>query len=80
MCVCSFMSDSAISWMEACQTPLSMEFSCKEYWSGSPFPSTIIQYYNLIWSLHADLSNIPIIMNFVALACCLIQDLSKDCT
>ena len=24
----------------ACQAPLSMEFSKKEYWSGLPFPST----------------------------------------
>ena len=26
-------------WTEACQTPLSMEFSRQEYWSGQPFPS-----------------------------------------
>ena len=29
----------AISWMVACQDPLSMEFSRQEYWSGLPFPS-----------------------------------------
>ena len=27
------------SWTVACQTPLSMEFSRQEYWSGLPFPS-----------------------------------------
>ena len=26
-------------WTVACQTPLSMEFSRQEYWSGLPFPS-----------------------------------------
>ena len=28
-----------IPWTVACQAPLSMEFSRKEYWSGLPFPS-----------------------------------------
>ena len=28
----------AISWTVACQTPLSMEFSRQEYWSGLPCP------------------------------------------
>ena len=26
-------------WTVTCQTPLSMEFSRQEYWSGLPFPS-----------------------------------------
>ena len=25
-------------WSEACQAPLSIEFSRQEYWSGLPFP------------------------------------------
>ena len=29
----------ASSWAVACQTPLSMEFSRQEYWSGLPLPS-----------------------------------------
>ena len=29
----------AILWTVACQTPLSMEFSRPEYWSGLPSPS-----------------------------------------
>ena len=29
----------AIPWTIACQAPLSMGFSRKEYWSGLPFPS-----------------------------------------
>ena len=33
------MSDSAIPWIVACPTPLSMEFPRQEYWSGLPFPS-----------------------------------------
>ena len=33
------VSDSAIPWTVAHQTPLSMEFSWQEYWSGLPFPS-----------------------------------------
>ena len=28
-----------ISWIEACQAPLSLEFSRQEYWRGLPFPS-----------------------------------------
>ena len=36
----SIMSDSFETlWTVACQAPLSMEFSRKEYWSGLPFPS-----------------------------------------
>ena len=27
-------------WTVACQVPLSMEFSRREYWSGLPFPSS----------------------------------------
>ena len=38
----SVMSDSATPWTVARQTPLSMEFSRQEYWSGMPFPSPII--------------------------------------
>ena len=33
------MSDSATPWTIAHQTPVSVEFSKKEYWSGLPFPS-----------------------------------------
>ena len=29
----------AIPWTVACLTPLFMEFSREEYWSGLPFPS-----------------------------------------
>ena len=32
------MSDSAISWIVACQSPLSMGISREEYWSGLPCP------------------------------------------
>ena len=32
------MSDFVIPWTVAHQTPLSMEFSRQEYWSGYPFP------------------------------------------
>ena len=42
-CVCvshSVMSNSLRPpWTVAHKTPLSMEFSRQEYWSGSPFPS-----------------------------------------
>ena len=33
------MSCSTVPWTVAWQTPLSMEFSRQEYWSGLPFPS-----------------------------------------
>ena len=36
---CSVMSNSVTPWTVAHQTPLSMEFSRQEYWSGLPFPS-----------------------------------------
>ena len=32
------MSDSVTPWTVACQAPLSMGFSRKEYWNGLPFP------------------------------------------
>ena len=31
------VSDSSAPWTVACQTPLSVEFSRQEYWSGLPF-------------------------------------------
>ena len=38
---CSVLSDSfSTPWTVACQAPLSMEFSRKEYRSGLPFPPT----------------------------------------
>ena len=36
---CSVTSDSGTPWTIDHQTPLSMEFSRQEYWSGLPFPS-----------------------------------------
>ena len=36
-CMCSVVSDSAISWTVACQVPLSMGFPRQGYWSGLPF-------------------------------------------
>ena len=35
----SAVSDSETPWTVAGQTPLSMEFSRQENWSGLPFPS-----------------------------------------
>ena len=38
---CSLLSDSFVTpWTVAHQTPLSMELSRQEYWSGVPFPSS----------------------------------------
>ena len=39
MCVLSLVCVFVTPWTVACQTPLSMEFSRQEYWSGLPFPS-----------------------------------------
>ena len=40
MCVQSLVvSHSATPWTAACQTPLSMEFSKQEYFSGLPLPT-----------------------------------------
>ena len=36
--LCSVISNSATPLTVACQAPLSMGFSRKEYWSGLPFP------------------------------------------
>ena len=36
--VTSVVSDSVTLWTVACQAPLSVEFSRKEYWNGLPFP------------------------------------------
>ena len=37
---CTVMSDSLwLPWTSACQTPLSVGFSRKKYWSGLPFPT-----------------------------------------
>ena len=37
-CVLSHIRLFATPWTVACKTPLSMEFSREEYWSGLPFP------------------------------------------
>ena len=37
--VCSVVSDSVTPQTVTHQTPLSMEFSRQEYWSGLPFPT-----------------------------------------
>ena len=43
MCVCSQLLSGVhlfgTTWTVAHKTPLSMEFSRKEYWSGLPFPT-----------------------------------------
>ena len=44
MCVCMLSHFSRVRlfatlWTVACQAPLSMGFSRREYWSGLPFPS-----------------------------------------
>ena len=40
VCACSAVSNSFVTlWTVAHQSPLSMEFSRQEYWSGLPFPS-----------------------------------------
>ena len=36
--VTSVVSDSVTLWIVACQAPLSVDFSRKEYWNGLPFP------------------------------------------
>ena len=41
-CVCVYVNCVrlfATPWTVASQTPLSLEFSRQEYWSGLPFPS-----------------------------------------
>ena len=42
LCVCAQLLSNvqffAIPWTVACQAPLTMEFSRKEYWSWLPFP------------------------------------------
>ena len=39
VCVCSVMSGSFLTpWTGSHQTPLTIEFSRQEYWSGLPFP------------------------------------------
>ena len=37
-CVLSHIRLFATPWTVACKTPLSMEFSREEYWSGFPTP------------------------------------------
>ena len=39
-CMLSHAQPSVTPWTAAQQTPLSMEFSRQEYWSGLPFPTS----------------------------------------
>ena len=39
MCMCASVVWLCNPWTVACQSPLSMEFSRKEYWSRLPFPT-----------------------------------------
>ena len=43
MCVLSHVPLFATIWTIPHQTPLAMEFSRQEYWSGFPFPSPYFQ-------------------------------------
>ena len=42
----------ATPWTVACQVPLSMGFSKKEYWSGLPFPSYPFMTLPKLWFSH----------------------------
>ena len=44
----SVVSNSVAPWTVACQSPLSMEFSRQEYWSGLPFPSPLVCFTLII--------------------------------
>ena len=48
----------ATPWTIACQAPLSMGFSRKEYWRGLPFPSPYIISLTSSKDLHCG--NIPL--------------------
>ena len=37
-CTCLVISDSATTWMVACQAPLSVGFSRQDHWNGLPCP------------------------------------------
>ena len=39
MCMLNSVQLFETPWTVACQTPLSVEFSWQEYWSGLPFPT-----------------------------------------
>ena len=41
------MLNHVIPWTSARQTPLSMDFSRQEYWSGLPFPSPDLSFFNV---------------------------------
>ena len=51
VCVCMCVSHSSrvwlfvVPWTVACQAPLSMGFSRKEYWSGLSFPSPGVSFW-----------------------------------
>ena len=62
----SVVSDSAVPWTVACQTPLPMGFHRQEYWSGVPFPSPCIfltQGLNLclLSLLHWQADSMPLV-------------------
>ena len=53
-------------WTVACQAPLSMGFSRKEYWSGLPFPSSGgVQSHGLnpcfLCFLHWQMGSLPLV-------------------
>ena len=65
LCVCQLLSRDllfAIPWTVACQSPLSMELSRQEYWSGLPFPSPYLNIVK-IYLLTYDKPTANIILN-----------------
>ena len=72
VCVCVHAHAQSLShvklfatlWTVACQTPLSMELSRQEYWSGLPFPPGILSNQGLnphiLYLLHWQADSLPL--------------------
>ena len=65
MCVLNCVWLFATPWTGAHQTPLSMEFSRQEYWSGLPFPSpgdlpNLVLNWSLLCLLHRQVDSLPL--------------------
>ena len=72
VCVCARLCAQSLShvklfatlWTVACQTPLSMELSRQEYWSGLPFPPGILSNQglnpHLLYLLHWQADSLPL--------------------
>ena len=65
---CTHMLSHVTPWTAAHQAPLSMDFSRQEYWSGLPFPSPYLLYFQICYKCSPPSLYLPSSLFYLALS------------